>query len=286
MKKIFVTGSNGQLGSELKVLSKSYPVFEYLFHDIDTLDLTDYKEVENFFQHHKPEYTINCAAYTAVDKAEEDIKTATLINAEVPAKLAELSEQYNGCFLHISTDYVFDGRNYKPYKEEDLPNPQSAYGKSKLAGEQKVMIHNNSVIIRTSWLYSQFGHNFLKTILKLGKERDNLTIIYDQIGTPTNARDLAIVLLKLIQYSEVNVFPRGIYHFSNEGVCSWYDFAKEIIEYSNLHCKLSPISTNQYPLPAKRPHYSVMDKSKIKRTLEIEIPYWKDSVRDCLKNLL
>ena len=286
MKKILVTGSNGQLGSELKVLSKNHPDFEFLFHDIDTLDLTDFQAVEKYFQQHKPEYTINCAAYTAVDKAEENFQTASLINADVPGKLAELSERYNGCFVHISSDYVFDGRNYRPYKEEDIPNPLSAYGKSKLAGEQQVMIHGNSVIIRTSWLYSQYGHNFLKTLLKLGKEKESLYMVYDQIGTPTNARDLAIVLMKLIQYSNQDVFPRGIFHFSNEGVSSWFDFAKEIIEFSGLSCKIIPILTNQYPLPAPRPYYSVMDKSKIKRVLDIEIPYWKDSVRDCLKNLL
>lgn len=286
MKKILITGSKGQLGNELFLLHKEFKGFSFLFHDIDTLDLTDFKALERFILQHKPEFIVNCAAYTAVDKAEEEMQSVNLLNAEVPGKLAELSDRFNSFFIHISTDYVFDGRNHRPYKEDDLPNPLSVYGKSKFMGEQKVMIHNNSIVIRTSWLYSQFGHNFIKTILRLGREKSSLSVVYDQIGAPTYARDLATVILELIRYTEQNHYPRGIFHYSNEGVCSWYDFAKEINDIAGLNCKIIPITTDQYPLPAERPYYSIMDKSKIKKTLGIEIPYWKDSLKVCLKNIL
>ncbi|MBN2611777.1 MAG: dTDP-4-dehydrorhamnose reductase [Bacteroidales bacterium] len=285
-KKILVTGSKGQLGSELYLLQNDYQAFEFLFHDVDTLDLTDYKKVELFIEVNKPAYIVNCAAYTAVDKAETESAAAYLVNAEVPGKLAEIAAKNHCFFIHISTDYVFDGKNYKPYAEDDITNPLSVYGKSKLAGEQQVMQYQNSLIIRTSWLYSQFGHNFIKTILRLAKEREALSIVFDQAGTPTNAADLATAICKFLSFSENNPFPKGIYHFSNEGVCSWYDFAREITEQAGLACKISPITTDQYPLPAPRPHYSVLNKSKIKQTLGIEIPYWKDSFRTCLANIL
>ncbi|MFO7657017.1 MAG: dTDP-4-dehydrorhamnose reductase [Bacteroidales bacterium] len=285
-KKILVTGSKGQLGSEFALLQSGYQSFEFLFHDADTLDLTDFKKVEQFIKANTPAYIVNCAAFTAVDKAETESAAAYLINAEVPGKLAELASKNHACFIHISTDYVFDGKNHKPYVEDDLTNPASEYGKSKLAGEQKVMQYDNSVIIRTSWLYSQFGHNFIKTILRLAKERETLSIVFDQTGTPTNAADLASAICMLIAYSEKNHFPKGIYHYSNEGVCSWYDFAREITEQAGLGCKINPITTDHYPQPAPRPHYSVMNKSKIKQAIDIEIPYWKDSFSTCLKNIL
>lgn len=285
MKKILVTGSKGQLGNEILLLSKEHKNAEFLFHDIDTLDLTDYSSLDKFIKINPPDIIINCAAYTAVDKAEDEPEKAYLLNAEVPGKLALLSSKYSSLLIHISTDYVFDGRNYRPYKENDLPNPLSVYAKSKFVGEQKVLQFDNTIVIRTSWLYSQFGNNFVKTMLKLGKERDTLHIVFDQIGTPTNARDLATVIMNLTELLNKDEFIRGILHFSNEGLCSWYDFAKEIIDFAGYSCDILPITTDKYPLPASRPHYSVMDKSKIKKTLNISIPHWKDSLMECLKHL-
>jgi dTDP-4-dehydrorhamnose reductase len=285
MKKILVTGSKGQLGNEILFLSKGFKDYKFVFHDIDTLDLTDFEKLEKFFRAQSPDIVINCAAYTAVDKAEEETELAYLLNAEVPEKLAYLTDKFNSYLIHISTDYVFDGRNYRPYKENDLPNPLSVYAKSKHAGEQKVLQFGNTAIVRTSWLYSRFGNNFVKTMLRLGKERDTLHIVYDQTGTPTNASDLAAAILKLTEYIHRNQHIQGIFHYSNEGVCSWYDFAKEIIEYAGYSCNVLPITTDKYPLPAIRPHYAVLDKSRIKSTLGISIPHWKDSLMTCLKHL-
>ncbi len=285
MKKIFVTGSKGQLGNEIQLLSKGFKDYEFVFHDIDTLDLTDFEKLEEFFRTQSPDMVINCAAYTAVDKAEEETELAYLLNAEVPEKLASFADTFNSYMIHISTDYVFDGRNYRPYKENDLPNPLSVYAKSKHAGEQKVLQYGNTAIVRTSWLYSRFGNNFVKTMLRLGKERDTLHIVYDQTGTPTNAGDLASAILKLAEYVNQKEHVQGIFHYSNEGVCSWYDLAKEIIEYAGYSCNVLPITTDKYPLPAIRPNYTVMDKSRIKNTLGISIPHWKDSLITCLKHL-
>jgi dTDP-4-dehydrorhamnose reductase len=286
MKKILVTGSKGQLGNEIQLLSKNFTKYKFLFHDVDTLDLTDYEKLEKFFQVHSPDIVINCAAYTAVDKAEKETELAYLLNAEIPGKLASLSDRFNSYFIHISTDYVFDGRNYKPYKENDLPNPLSVYAKSKYAGEQKVLQFGNTAIIRTSWLYSRFGNNFVKTMLKLGKERDTIHVVFDQTGTPTNAGDLADAIMKLAEYMNYNDPVRGIFHYSNEGVCSWYDFAKEIIEFAGYSCNILPITTDKYPSPASRPHYVVLDKARIKSILNISIPHWKDSLVRCLKHLI
>ncbi|MBN2214981.1 MAG: dTDP-4-dehydrorhamnose reductase [Bacteroidales bacterium] len=286
MKKILITGAKGQLGNEILLLSKVYKDYEFLFHDIDTLDLTDFKNLEKFFQVHSPDIIINCAAYTAVDKAEKEPETAHLLNAEVPGVLALLSDRFNAYLIHISTDYVFDGRNYRPYKENDLPNPLSVYAQSKYAGEQKVLQFGNTVVIRTSWLYSRFGNNFVKTMLKLGKERDTLSIVFDQTGTPTNACNLAATILKMAESLDHNDHIRGIYHYSNEGVCSWYDFAREIIKSAGYSCNVLPITTDKYPMPASRPYYTVLDKSRIKNTLNITIPYWKDSLAECLKDII
>ena len=285
MKSILVTGSNGQLGNEIKILGNDYRNIEFFFHDVDTLDLTDYPLLEDFFYKHKPDYVINCAAYTAVDKAEKEKEQAFMINAEVPGKLAELSKKYMTKLIHISTDYVFDGKNYRPYKEDDVPDPISVYGKSKFEGENRILDHNNAVIIRTSWLYSAFGNNFVKTILKLGKEKKELGIVFDQIGSPTYAGDLASAILQIISSSiadEKNYLP-GIYHYANEGVCSWYDLAVEIIRVAGLDCKINPVETWEYPLPAKRPLYSVLNKNKIKSTFKLDIPHWKDSLTLFLK---
>ncbi len=280
MNSILVTGSKGQLGSEIKVLSNDYKDIEFHFHDIDTLDLTDYKLVENFFNNYKPQFLINCAAYTAVDKAEKEKALAFRLNAEVPGSLAGLCQKFSTKLIHISTDYVFDGRNYRPYKEDDVPNPLSVYAKSKFEGENRILEFNNSIIIRTSWLYSSSGNNFVRTMLKLGKEKKELRVVYDQIGSPTYAADLADAILRIV-YSSINnekSYIPGIYHYSNEGVCSWFDLAVEIFRIAGIKCRVYPIESKEYPLPAKRPLYCVMNKDKIKLTYNLKIPHWKDSL--------
>lgn len=281
MKKILVTGSNGQLGKEIQQLGNELKDVEFLFHDIDTLDLTDYPVLKEFLIDHKPYCVVNCAAYTAVDKAEEEKEAAFKLNAEVPAKIAELCREFDSKLIHISTDYVFDGNNCRPYREDDMPNPQSVYGLSKYEGEQSVIEYHDSVIIRTSWLYSILGNNFVKTMIKLGESRDELNVVFDQIGTPTHAADLAGVILKIISMTiaDDSKFNPGVYHYSNEGVCSWYDFAVEIMNITGSNCKVYPIETSQYPQPAKRPLYSVLNKNKIKSVFDISIPHWKESLK-------
>lgn len=281
--KILVTGSKGQLGNELKELSDEFPQFEFLYTDLAELDITDASKVDKFFAANKLDAIINCAAYTAVDKAETDETFAYLINATAAGILARSAAKYKALLIHISTDYVFDGTACTPYKEDDNTNPVSAYGRTKFAGEQEVQMHAaNALIIRTSWLYSAFGNNFIKTILKYGKERGLLNIVFDQVGTPTYARDLARTILTIIPQAAKN---GGIefYHYSNEGVASWYDFAKAIVEISGIVCILNPIGTEDYPLPANRPFYSVLNKSKLKDKFKVEIPYWRDSVKHCLQ---
>ena len=282
MYKILVTGANGQLGSELRELAESYPKHHFFFTDVDTLDITDKNAIALLIQENKITAIINCAAYTAVDKAESEQDLADKINHLAVQHLAEAAKAYYCKFIHISTDYVFDGTNYKPYCETDKPNPQSVYGSTKLAGEMALQKINpeNAVIIRTSWVYSNFGNNFVKTMLRLGKDKKELGVIYDQIGTPTYAGDLAKTILEIlpkIKNKDVEVF-----HYANEGACSWYDFAKAIFEYSNTNCQVNLISSAQYPTAAKRPHYSLLDKTEIKKSFNIEIPYWKDSLRVCL----
>jgi len=280
MKSVLVTGSKGQLGNEIRVLSNVYKDIEFHFHDIDTLDLTDYKLVEDFFNNYKPHFLINCAAYTAVDKAEKEKELAFRLNAEVPGNLAGICQKFNTKLIHISTDYVFDGKNYRPYKEDDVPNPLSVYAKSKFEGENRILEFNNSIIIRTSWLYASSGNNFIKTILKLCREKNELRVVYDQIGSPTYAVDLANAILKIVNSAITNEksFIPGIYHYSNEGVCSWFDLAIEIFKIANINCKVYPIESKEYPLPAKRPLYCIMNKEKIKSTYKLEIPHWKDSL--------
>lgn len=287
MKKILVTGSKGQLGSEIQLLSKELKDIEFLFHDIDTLDLTDYSLLKEFLESNQPFCIVNCAAYTAVDKAEEEKVAAFKLNAELPGKLAGFGSEFNIRLIHISTDYVFDGKDCQPYNEDNLPNPQSVYGLSKYEGDQAVLEYGHSIIIRTSWLYSAFGNNFVKTMLRLGESKDEISVVFDQIGTPTYARDLAGAILKIINSSVTDdkKFIPGIYHYSNEGVCSWYDFAVEIMNIAGLKCKVNPIGSEQYPQPAKRPPYSVLNKSKIKSAYDIEIPHWKDSLKQYFKDL-
>lgn len=285
MPKILVTGSNGQLGSEIKELTNNDRNNLYFFTDRDSLDITDQKMIKSFIATNRIDTIINCAAYTAVDKAEEDEANANAINHLAVKYLAEIAKEENIKLIHISTDYVFDGTNYRPYVESDPTNPKSVYGATKLAGEKAMQEANpaNSIIIRTSWVYSSFGNNFVKTMLRLGKERDALGVIFDQVGTPTYAKDLAQTILDIVP--QITNEKVEIYHYSNEGVLSWYDFAKEIMYMSKLECHIKPIETKEYPTPAKRPYYSLLNKAKIKKEFGITIPYWKDSVNACLKAL-
>jgi len=282
MSNILVTGAKGQLGSEIKALASKYD-YTFLLTDKDELDITDYKTVKEFLLSNKIDIIINCAAYTAVDKAENKQELAKKINHIGVENLAKASKESNISLIHISTDYVFDGKNFRPYLETDKTNPQSVYGETKLEGERALIEirPKNSIIIRTSWVYSSFGENFVKTMIRLGAERDKLGVIFDQIGTPTYARDLAKTILDILPKIESKNVE--IYNYSNEGVCSWYDFTKEIMKMAKLDCKVNPIETKDYPTPAKRPHYSLLNKSKIKKEFDIQIPFWKDSLDKCLK---
>jgi dTDP-4-dehydrorhamnose reductase len=286
MYNILVTGGNGQLGSELKEIASNYQDYNFLFTDVKDLDITNHAAVNEFVEMNKINVIINCAAYTAVDKAEEQGDLAKAINHLAVANFAKIAKDNHIKLIHISTDYVFDGTNYKPYVESDTPNPQSVYGQTKLDGELALQRINpaNAIIIRTSWVYSKFGNNFVKTMLRLGKERDELNVVADQIGTPTHAADLAKAILTSIP--QINNETVEVYHYSNEGVCSWYDFAKAIFELYKISINLGPIESTQYPTPAERPYYSVLNKKKIKDTYQIEIPFWKDSLIGCLKNSL
>ena len=281
MLNILVTGSNGQLGSEIKELSVEYQN-NYFFTDKNELDITNEEAIKAFIETNHINTIINCAAYTAVDQAEEDEVNAELINHLAVKYLAQISKEKNIKLIHISTDYVFAGTNHKPYSENDSTNPNGVYGRTKLDGERAMQEINpeNSIIIRTSWVYSSYGANFVKTMLRLAKERDTLGVIFDQVGTPTYAGDLAKTILEIIPKIENNKVE--IYNYSNEGVLSWYDFAKEIMKMAKLDCTINPIETKEYPTPATRPHYSLLNKSKIKEHFDIAIPYWKDSLERCL----
>jgi dTDP-4-dehydrorhamnose reductase len=285
MPNILVTGANSQLGSELRDLTKhsTLNTHHYYFTDKKTLDITDKDAVNAFCLQNGIGIIINCAAYTAVDKAEVELELADSINHLAVRSLAEIAKEQKIKLVHISTDYVFDGKRYKPYTEEDATNPQGVYGKTKRDGETAIMAVNpeNAVIIRTSWVYSSYGNNFVKTMLRLGKERESLGVIYDQVGTPTYARDLAKTILDIfpkIQNEDVE-----IYHYANEGVLSWYDFAKAIMQMAKRECRIDPIETKEYPTPAARPHYSLLNKIKIKKTFDIAIPYWQDALDECLR---
>ncbi len=283
MKQILVTGSNGQLGNAVKTLSSGYPSFRFIYADIDVLDLTDRDAVFSFVEANKIDCILNCAAYTAVDKAEDDEKLCALVNHTGVGNIGAAASRFNIKVIHVSTDYVFDGTNYKPYEETDVPHPVSVYGKTKLAGEQVLLeACPGSIIIRTSWLYSEFGNNFVKTMLRLGKERGELSVVYDQVGTPTYAGDLALAMLTMVEAGE---FVPGVYHFSNEGVCSWYDFTIRIHQLAGIACRVYPIETKDYPTKAARPHYSVLNKSKIKNTYRISIPHWEESLRKVISQL-
>jgi dTDP-4-dehydrorhamnose reductase len=275
--KILVTGAKGQLGNELQLVAKDYVQHQFIF--------TNQEKVEAFFKNEMPDVTINCAAYTAVDNAEKDYDKAFRINAVAAGYLAGSVRHHEGLLIHISTDYVFDGTAHRPYTESDPVNPESSYAKSKFEGE-KAVINSGSraIIIRTSWLYSGFGNNFVKTILKYSRERESLRVVFDQVGSPTYARDLARSILTILPSLD-DFKGAEIFNFSDEGVASWYDFALAIIEFAGVSCKIYPIETNDYPLPAKRPFYSVLNKAKFKERFQIEIPHWRESLKECIRIL-
>lgn len=286
---ILITGAYGQLGNELRFLSEKISGVQFLFTDADTLDITDEEHVIRFMEEFHPGFVINCAAYTAVDRAETDQANARRLNALAPGYLAKAAKNGGAGFLHVSTDYVFDGRSYLPYNESHPVHPLSVYGMTKREGEERCMAENEqAVIIRTSWLYSSFGHNFVKTMLQLGRERDELSVVFDQTGSPTYAADLAQAILAVAAVFEKqrDVYSPGIYHYANEGVASWFDFAKAIFDIADIPCRVVPVLSDAFPTPARRPHYSVMDKSKIKKAFGLTIPYWKESLEVCITKLL
>jgi dTDP-4-dehydrorhamnose reductase len=285
---ILVTGANGQLGSELQVLSASYSGYHFLFVTRNELAIDDFDSVKEYFSDNKIDYCINCAAYTAVDKAELEKERAFLINGDAVGNLASVCKKHNTVFIHISTDYVFDGNADSPIKEEQTVNPIGIYGASKLKGEELAMKNDpSSIIIRTSWVYSSFGNNFVKTMLRLMKERESINVVNDQRGCPTYAADLATAIMQIIQRQTSDIkYPASIFNYSNSGDITWYDFALAIKELSGSKCVVNPIFTSQYPTPAKRPHYSVLDTTKIQETFDIVMPDWKESLKKCLSILL
>ena len=283
MKNILITGANGQLGNEMRVLSAEHPEYIYFFTDVAELDICNEQAIQDFVKANAIHVIVNCAAYTAVDNAEDNIGLCTKLNADAVGYLAKAAEACGAEFIQISTDYVFDGTAHVPYRESASTCPNSVYGHTKLAGEQNALtLCSRSMVIRTAWLYSTFGNNFVKTMIRLGHERDSLGVIFDQVGTPTYARDLARAIFVAIRQG---VVP-GVYHFSNEGVCSWYDFTKAIHRLAGIvDCKVKPLHTEEYPTLAKRPHYSVLDKTKIKKIYNTEVPYWEDSLKECIDAL-
>ncbi|MBO4243802.1 MAG: dTDP-4-dehydrorhamnose reductase [Bacteroidales bacterium] len=283
--KILVTGSNGQLGNEMRIVSENLKQHTFFFTDVAELDITDSVAVNEFFKQNAPDIVVNCAAYTDVNRAESDLDKAELINATAPKVLADACRTSGAKFIHVSTDYVFDGTAHLPYKETDKENPVSAYGTTKYHGEQNIVASGcRYVIIRTCWLYSSFGKNFVKTMASLGATKEELGVVFDQVGTPTYAADLAQAIAAIIAKTEQGDknFVDGIYHFSDEGVCSWYDFTVAIMGLYNLKCRIKPLHTEEYPTPANRPAYSVLDKTKIKTTFGIDIPHWYESLKRCV----
>ncbi|HSD14303.1 MAG TPA: dTDP-4-dehydrorhamnose reductase [Flavobacterium sp.] len=280
---VLVTGANGQLGQALQFISEKHKDIDFVFCSSSELDIADNVMCESVFEKYKPQFCINTAAYTAVDKAESETEKAHAVNVIGAKNIAEACKKANTTLLHISTDFVFDGEQSKPYSENDLPNPTGVYGQTKLDGETEIMnTWEKYFIIRTSWVYSQFGNNFMKTMLRLAAERDTLSVVNDQIGTPTNAVDLAEALVGMIYFCEgqpIGTNRYGIYNFSNEGQCSWYDFAQKIFEVNKIAITVNPIPTSGFPTPARRPKYSVLDKTKIKRTFEIDIKKWEEALQ-------
>ena len=285
MHKILVTGANGQLGNEIRSLAATYPEYEFSFTDIDELDITDISKLKNYCNQLKPSFIINCAAYNNVDKAEKEYSIALKINEEAVKNLALVANDIDAFLIHISTDFVFNGNKNTPYTETDDAEPLSKYADSKHKGELALIANaNKGAVIRTSWLYSSFGHNFIKTIIKQARAKDELKVVYDQIGTPTYAGDLAEVILEMTKKAH-HLKTVEIFHFSDEGVASWYDFASAIVEINEIECTIKAVRTEEYPLPAKRPYYSIMDKSKIKKFLNIRIPHWITSLEYCIAEI-
>jgi dTDP-4-dehydrorhamnose reductase len=286
--RVLITGSNGQLGSEIKELENNYKKVDLIFKDLPELDICNFEVLQAFILDNNINAVINCAAYTSVDKAEEESIIAKKVNYEGVLNIVNALQTVNGKLIHISTDYVFDGNHFSPYKESDSVSPIGVYGETKRAGELAVINSAiDSIVIRTSWLYSSYGNNFVKTMLRLGTQKEELGVIFDQVGTPTYARDLAKTCLEILcEDSSENISKKGnLYHYSNEGVASWYDFAISIMELGRENCKVKPIQTKDYPTLAKRPQYSVLNKSKIKTDFDIDIPYWRDSLKDCIEKI-
>jgi dTDP-4-dehydrorhamnose reductase len=290
---ILITGAAGQVGNEFRYLAFTHSHFKFLFTDVEQLDITKLGQVLRFFERNTPQYVINCAAYTAVDKAETDTMMAKKINLVGARNLAKACQKTGAVMIHISTDYVYHTHQNTPYKEDDRTNPQGVYAKTKLQGDKAVLKYcEHAMVMRTSWVYGSFGHNFVKTMLRLGKERSSLNVVFDQIGTPTYARHLAKAILQIVHKIENQLVSRdilsqsgGIFHYSNEGVTSWYDFAKAVFDLRQIPCQVNPILSAQYPTPAQRPPFSVLNKAKIRDTFGIDIPHWHDGLIECLKAL-
>ena len=281
---VAVSGKNGQLGSELQQAAKLFTAYNFIFTDKDELDITSTSALDEFFKVNQPHFFINCAAYTAVDKAETDKELSYLINATAAGNIASLCQRYNTVLVHLSTDYVFNGTGHIPYAEDDATDPVNHYGYTKSEGEKMALQNNlHTIVIRTSWVYSEYGHNFVKTMLRLMKERDEINVVNDQQGSPTYALDLAEAILAIVRYCVNNPVPSGIYHYSNEGAISWHDFAMAIKEFTQLPCLVHAIPTEQYPTPAKRPAYSVLDKQKIQSVFLIKTKPWRESLKNCLE---
>jgi dTDP-4-dehydrorhamnose reductase len=286
-KRVLVTGANGQLGNELRILANEYNEYTFDFTDVAELDLCDADAVRLYCENTQPAYIINCAAYTAVEKAEDEEVLARKINRDAVENLAKAAQAVGAILLHVSTDYVFDGSATSPYLETDPVCPVSVYGQTKLEGELAVAeFCPKHIILRTAWLYSEFGNNFVKTMIRLGREREQLNVVCDQLGSPTYARDLADALMDIVVAAESDHFIAGIYNYSNEGICSWYDFTRKIHELAGIStCEVSPIESKDYPAKVKRPAYSVLSKEKIKADYDIYIPAWEESLADCIKRL-
>ncbi len=287
---ILITGAAGQVGNEFRFLAFTHPQFQFIYTDVEQLDITKLGQTLKFFKRTTPQYVVNCAAYTAVDRAETDVALATKINVNGARNLAKACQATGATLIQLSTDYVYHNSQNTPFKESDRTSPKGVYAKTKLRGDLAALkFCERAIVLRTSWVYGTFGNNFVKTMLRLGKEREQLNVIFDQIGTPTYARDLARAILKIAQKIENQEFDakvlRGVFHYSNEGVTSWYDFTKAIFDIRNINCRVNPIETSQYPTPAARPPFSVLNKSKFREKFGIEIPYWRDSLVACLKEL-
>lgn len=286
MKKIFVTGADGQLGCSIRERIHLLPGASFTFTDVDTLDLTDAAATRAFVGDLQPDYIVNCAAYTAVDRAETDATRCRAINRDAVRNLGEAARAVGARLLHVSTDYVFDGTQCRPYVETDAPCPASVYGRTKWEGEQALAeVCPDAVIVRTAWLYSEFGTNFVKTMLQLGSERAQLSVVFDQVGTPTYAGDLAEALLAILLQAEAGLYVPGLYHYSNEGVCSWYDLARKVMQLSGRRCDVRPVETKDYPTAARRPAFSLLSKAKIKEAYGLHIPHWESSLHLCMERM-